>query len=85
MLDRTEGLTVEGWSDGVDLIADASAALDVPAILLRPDGHVAWIGEHQQDLDDHLTTGSASHDGDAQWTRRMRVVPAPAIRERPST
>lgn len=55
VLDRTERLTVEGWSDRVDLIADPTAALDVPAILLRPDGHVAWIGEHQQDLNDHLS------------------------------
>ncbi|MFE3954341.1 rifampin monooxygenase [Nocardia sp. NPDC059091] len=54
VLDRTERLTVEGWSDRVDLIADPTAALDVPAILLRPDGHVAWIGENQQDLNDHL-------------------------------
>ncbi|CAM4475565.1 rifampin monooxygenase [Nocardia ninae] len=54
VLDRTERLTVNGWSDRVDLIADPAAALDVPAILLRPDGHVAWIGEHQQDLDEHL-------------------------------
>jgi hypothetical protein len=55
VLDRTERLTVEGWSDRVDLIADPTAALDVPALLLRPDGHVAWIGEHQQDLGDHLS------------------------------
>ncbi|MEV2226182.1 rifampin monooxygenase [Nocardia vinacea] len=54
VLDRTERLTVEGWSDRVDLIADPAAALDVPAILLRPDGYVAWIGENQQDLNDHL-------------------------------
>jgi rifampicin monooxygenase len=54
VLDRTDRLTVEGWPDRVDLIADPTAALDVPAILLRPDGHVAWIGEHQQDLNDHL-------------------------------
>jgi 2-polyprenyl-6-methoxyphenol hydroxylase-like FAD-dependent oxidoreductase len=54
VLDRTEGLTVAGWSDRVDLIADPTAALDVPAVLLRPDGYVAWVGEDQQDLDDHL-------------------------------
>jgi 2-polyprenyl-6-methoxyphenol hydroxylase-like FAD-dependent oxidoreductase len=54
VLDRTERLTVEGWSDRVDRIADPTAALDVPAVLLRPDGYVAWIGEHQQDLNDHL-------------------------------
>ncbi|WP_433756704.1 rifampin monooxygenase [Nocardia sp. CA-135398] len=55
VLDRTERLTVEGWSDRIDLIADPTAALDVPAILLRPDGHVAWIGEHQPDLNNHLS------------------------------
>jgi 2-polyprenyl-6-methoxyphenol hydroxylase-like FAD-dependent oxidoreductase len=54
VLDRTGRLTVEGWADRVDLIADPTAALDVPAVLLRPDGYVAWIGEHQQDLNDHL-------------------------------
>ncbi len=54
VLDRTERLTVGGWSDRVDRIADPTAAVDVPALLLRPDGHVAWIGEQQQDLDEHL-------------------------------
>ena len=55
LLDRTERLTVGGWSDRVDHLADPTAALDVPCVLLRPDGHVAWIGEEQQDLDDHLS------------------------------
>ena len=27
-----------------------SSELDVPAVLLRPDGHVAWGGSDQQDL-----------------------------------
>ncbi|MEO7070819.1 MAG: rifampin monooxygenase [Nostocoides sp.] len=55
LLDRTGRLTVGGWSDRVDYLADPSAALEVPCVLLRPDGHVAWIGEDQQDLDEHLT------------------------------
>ncbi len=55
MLDRTERLTVDGWADRVDLITDPAAALDDPAILLRPDGHIAWIGEYQNDLNDHLS------------------------------
>ncbi|MEV6492786.1 FAD-dependent monooxygenase, partial [Actinoplanes sp. NPDC051633] len=54
LLDRTERLTAGGWSDRVDHLADPTAALDVPGLLLRPDGYVAWIGDQQQDLDDHL-------------------------------
>ncbi|ONI79806.1 monooxygenase [Actinosynnema sp. ALI-1.44] len=55
LLDRTERLTTGGWSDRVDYLADPTAALDVPCVLLRPDGHVAWIGDDQHDLDAHLT------------------------------
>lgn len=55
LLDRTERLTPGDWSDRVDYLADPTAALDVPCVLLRPDGHVAWIGDDQQDLGDHLS------------------------------
>ena len=55
LLDRTERLTVGGWSDRVDHLADPTADLDVAAVLLRPDGHVAWIGDDQRDLDEHLS------------------------------
>ena len=54
LLDRTGRLTVEGWSDRVDHVADPAAALDAPCVLLRPDGHVAWIGDDQHDLNAHL-------------------------------
>ncbi|GAA4462102.1 rifampin monooxygenase [Phytohabitans houttuyneae] len=54
LLDRTERLTAGGWSDRVDYLGDATAALDAPCVLLRPDGHVAWIGDEQRDLDGHL-------------------------------
>ncbi|RJQ83216.1 rifampin monooxygenase [Amycolatopsis panacis] len=54
LLDCSESLTVGGWSDRVDYLADRTAGLDVPCVLLRPDGHVAWIGDDQQDLNDHL-------------------------------
>ncbi|MBM7775244.1 2-polyprenyl-6-methoxyphenol hydroxylase-like FAD-dependent oxidoreductase [Actinokineospora baliensis] len=54
VLDRTGRLAVGAWSGRVDLIADPAAAVDVPALLLRPDGYVAWIGQRQSDLDEHL-------------------------------
>ena len=63
VLDRTGALTVAGWSDRVDLIADSTVALDVPALLLRPDGHICWIGEQQRDLDHHLARWFGRPDG----------------------
>lgn len=50
LLDRTGRLSAAGWADRVDHVVDRSEELDVPAVLLRPDGHVAWVGEDQQDL-----------------------------------
>ncbi|WP_369382776.1 FAD-dependent monooxygenase [Streptomyces sp. cg36] len=55
LLDRTERLTVGGWSDRVDHLADPTAQLDAPCVLLRPDGHLAWIGDDQRDLDERLS------------------------------
>ena len=54
LLDQTGRLSVAGWADRVDHVVDVSEELDVPAVLLRPDGHVAWVGDDQQDLLDHL-------------------------------
>lgn len=51
LLDQTGRLSVDGWADRVDHVADGSDEWDVPAVLLRPDGHVAWVGEEQQALD----------------------------------
>lgn len=54
LLDRTGELSVAGWEDRVDHVVDAGGELDVPAVLLRPDGHVAWAGADQQELLEHL-------------------------------
>jgi hypothetical protein len=50
LLDRTGRLSVEGWVDRVDHVVDVGEELEVSAVLLRPDGHVAWVGEDQRDL-----------------------------------
>jgi 2-polyprenyl-6-methoxyphenol hydroxylase-like FAD-dependent oxidoreductase len=54
LLDRTAKLSAEGWADRVDLIADPGAEFDVPAVLLRPDGYVAWAGDDQAGLSEAL-------------------------------
>ncbi|NJP47119.1 rifampin monooxygenase [Actinacidiphila epipremni] len=56
LLDQTGGtLAVDGWADRVDHVADTSEELDVPAVLLRPDGHVVWAGADRDGLDAALT------------------------------
>jgi hypothetical protein len=54
LLDQTGRLSVAGWADRVDHLVDVSEELDVPAVLLRPDGHVAWVGDGQRELLDRL-------------------------------
>jgi len=54
LLDQTGRLSVAGWTDRVDHLVDTSDELNVPAVLLRPDGHVAWVGDDQRDLLDQM-------------------------------
>ncbi|MBB4692057.1 2-polyprenyl-6-methoxyphenol hydroxylase-like FAD-dependent oxidoreductase [Actinoplanes abujensis] len=51
LLDPTGGLTAGAWSDRVGHLIDPA----VPSVLLRPDGHVAWAGDDQAELDRQLT------------------------------
>ena len=49
LLDQTGVLSVEGWADRIDHVVDTSPELEAPAVLLRPDGHVAWVGGDRPD------------------------------------
>ena len=57
LLDQSGRLSAAGWADRVDHVADtvetgdagdASDGLAAPAVLLRPDGHVAWAGRSEE-------------------------------------
>jgi len=50
LLDQSGKLSAAGWADRVDHVVTASQELDVPGVLLRPDGHVAWAGDDQREL-----------------------------------
>ncbi|MCX4763120.1 rifampin monooxygenase [Streptomyces sp. NBC_01275] len=68
LLDQTGRLSAAGWADRVDHVVDvvdAGEELDAPAVLLRPDGHVAWVGEDQQDLLVHLPQWFGAAVGEA--------------------
>jgi 2-polyprenyl-6-methoxyphenol hydroxylase-like FAD-dependent oxidoreductase len=55
LLDQTGRLSVAGWADRVGHVVDVSGELDVPAVLLRPDGYVAWAGGEQEELTGRLS------------------------------
>jgi 2-polyprenyl-6-methoxyphenol hydroxylase-like FAD-dependent oxidoreductase len=60
LLDRTGRLSTAGWADRVVHVADPEAELAEPAVLIRPDGHVVWVGEDQAELTGALTRWSGS-------------------------
>jgi rifampicin monooxygenase len=63
LLDQTGRLSLAGWADRIDHVVDVSEELDVPAVLLRPDGHVAWVGEDQADLVGQLSRWFGAPEG----------------------
>ncbi|MER8046952.1 rifampin monooxygenase [Streptomyces sp. NPDC094032] len=71
LLDQTGRLSVAGWADRVDRVADRVDAADdpgfggpgAPAVLLRPDGHVAWVGEDQGELGERLERWFGAAEG----------------------
>ncbi|MEV6878817.1 FAD-dependent monooxygenase [Amycolatopsis sp. NPDC051128] len=45
LLDLTPPGSFAAWSPGIEVVAAASPSTsDIEAVLLRPDGHVAWVG-----------------------------------------
>ncbi len=55
LLDRKGVLTVDGWGDRVDVVSQRLAGRgqhqhSAESTLIRPDGHVAWVGEDQKEL-----------------------------------
>jgi len=63
LLDQAGRLSVAGWADRVDHVTGVSEELDVPAALLRPDGHVAWAGDDQRELVSQLARWFGAPEG----------------------
>lgn len=54
LLDQRGTLSASGWEGRVDHVVATPPELDAPGVLLRPDGHVVWLGDAQDDLLPHL-------------------------------
>lgn len=65
LLDQTSRLSTQRWAERVDHLIDTSDELDAPAVLIRPDGHVAWVGDNQDDLTEQLIRWFDPGDQDA--------------------
>ena len=45
--------SIDGWTDRVDHVV-ANTAEDIDAVLIRPDGYIAWSGSDGQPLETAL-------------------------------
>ncbi|MDR5699607.1 FAD-dependent monooxygenase [Agromyces aerolatus] len=74
LVDQNGGLSVVGWSDRVDRVVAVSDELDVPAVLLRADGHVVWTGDDQRELLENLERWfGATSPSATDWRRRSET------------
>lgn len=54
LLDPTGELSVAGWAERVQHVADPGAELPGRPVLLRPDGHIVWTGRDRRGLQTQL-------------------------------
>ena len=55
LLDSTGALAAPGYGDRVRAVRAASGDIGAPAVLLRPDGHIVWLGGDPETLRDALS------------------------------
>ncbi|MGO1543603.1 MAG: FAD-dependent monooxygenase [Gulosibacter sp.] len=48
LLDRARQHSIRGWEDRVNHVIDSTDDLGMDAVLLRPDGHIAWVAKGER-------------------------------------
>lgn len=63
-----------GWADRVDVLAATTPDPPADAVLVRPDGHVAWAGDDPAELAKALRRWFGAEPGQRSVTERVHVV-----------